>query len=79
MTRKRPDRWGIESTHFHRPNVVSCKIVTGPTRTPLFGTYLPPSIMEHLPDFKEALKRFKGRYPIVLGYLNIDLYNARSL
>ena len=31
VTRERPNHWGIESTRFQRPNVVSCKIVTGPT------------------------------------------------
>ena len=32
--------WGIDSTHYHRPNVVSCDIVAGITRTPLSGAYL---------------------------------------
>ena len=33
VTREIPDRWGIESMLFHGPNVVSCDIVTGHTRT----------------------------------------------
>ena len=37
LTRERPVRWGIESMRIHRPNVVSCDIVTGPTWTPLVG------------------------------------------
>ena len=64
--------------HFHGPNVISCKIVIGPTWTPIFGAYLPPSMLEHLPDFEEVLQRFKGRYPIILGDLNVDLDNTRS-
>ena len=35
VTRLRPAGWGIESTHYHRPNVVSCKIITRLTQTPL--------------------------------------------
>ena len=62
---------------FHGLNVVSCEIVTGHTRTPLVDTYLPPSTLEHFPDAKESLQRFKGLYPIVLGDLNVDLDNAR--
>ena len=51
--------------------MVSCKIVTGPNRTRIVRTYLPPLMLEHLPDFKETLKKFKGQYPIVIGYLNV--------
>ena len=35
--------------------------------------------LEHLPDAKETIQRFKGMYPIVLGYLNMDLNDAWSL
>ena len=63
---------------FHGPKLVSYKIVTGPTQTPLVGMYLPLSTLEHLPDVKEALQRFRGQYPIVRGNLNVDLDNARS-
>ena len=42
VTRERPDRWGIESMRFHRPNMVSCKIVIVHTRTPIACVYLPP-------------------------------------
>ena len=52
VTREWPDGWGIESTRFHGPNVVSCEIVTGPTQTPLVGAYFPPSTLEHLPYIK---------------------------
>ena len=42
VTRERLDGWGIESIRLHRPNMVSSKIVTGPTQNPLVGAYLPP-------------------------------------
>ena len=64
---------------FHRPNVLSCKIGTGHTRTLLVDAYLPPLTLEHLPDFKESLQYFKGMEPIIFGYLNVDLDKARSL
>ena len=76
VTRDRPVWWGIESTHYHRPNMFSYKIVTGLTQTPLGGAYLPPSTLEHLPELEEALQRFKD--PIVFGDLNMDLDKART-
>ena len=30
VTREHTNGWGVESTRFHRPNVVGCEIVTGP-------------------------------------------------
>ena len=50
---------------YHRPNVVSCKIVTGLTWTLIVGAYLPSSTLENLPDLEEALKRFNNT--IILG------------
>ena len=76
MMRERPIGWGIESTHYHRPNVVSCEIVTGLTRTPLVGVCLPPLTLEHLTYLEEALQRFRD--PIFLGDLNVNLDEARS-
>ena len=76
MTRERPVGWGIKSTRYHRPNMVSCELVTRITRNPLVRTYLPLSAIENLPDLEEALKRFKD--PIVLGDLNVDLCKVRS-
>ena len=35
-------------------------------------------MLEQLPDVEEALQRFKGRDPIVLGDINVDLDDARS-
>ena len=63
-----PVGWGIESTRYHRMNVVGCKIVTRLTQTPLVGAYLPPSTLEHLPNLEEALRR--SRDPIVYRDLN---------
>ena len=60
VTRKWPDGWGIKSTRFHSPNVVSYEIITGHNHTPLVGAYLPPLTLDHLPDLKEALQIFKG-------------------
>ena len=60
VTREQPDEWGIESTRFHGLNVVSCNIVTRHTRTLLISAYLPPSTLENLLDFMEALQRFKS-------------------
>ena len=68
---------GIESMLYHGPNVVSCEIFTGLTRTPLVGAYLPPSTLEQIPEIEDDLQRF--REPIVLGDLNVDLNGARSL
>ena len=56
--------------------MVRCKLVARLIRTPLVGVYLPPSMLEHLPDLEEALKHFK--VPIVLGEINVDLNEARS-
>ena len=79
MTREQTNGWGVESMRFHRPNVVSCEIFTGPNQTPLVGAYLPPFTLENLTDVEEELQRFKGRDTIVLGYLNMDLDNSRIL
>ena len=71
MTRERPFGWGIDSTRYHRRNVVSREIFPKITWTLLVGVYLPPSTLEHLTDLEEALQRFND--PIVLGDLNVDL------
>ena len=77
--RERPGGWGVESTHYHGPNWVSFKIVTGYIRTPLVRVYLPPLTLEHLLDFEEALQRFKGLDSIFLGDLNVDPDKSWSL
>ena len=71
MTRYRNIGWGIESTLYHGPNMVSCEHVTRLTPNPLVGAYLPLSTLEHLTDLAEAMKLFKE--PIFLGDLNVDL------
>ena len=77
VTRERAFGWGIESTRYPSPNVVSCKVFTGLTHTSIVGTYLPEPMLEHLPDMEEVLQLF--RYPIVLRGLNLDLNEARIL
>ena len=37
VMRERPSGWGIYSTRYHGPIMVSCEIVIGLTRTPLVG------------------------------------------
>ena len=77
VTRERPVLWGFESMHYHVSNMVSYEIVNGLTLIPLVGAYLPPSMMEHLPDLEEALECF--REPILRRDLNVDLDESRSL
>ena len=64
---------------IHRPNLVRCEIVTEPTRTPLVGSYLTPLMTEYLPDIEETVQWFKVRDTIILGDLNVDLDDTRSL
>ena len=63
------------STRYHKPNLVSCKIVTGFTRTQLVSAYLPLPKLKYLPDLEDSLKCY--REPIVLGELNINLDQVR--
>ena len=56
--------------------MVICKVVIGHTPTPIFGVYLPPSMLEHLPYFKESLQFLKGMDQIFLGESNMDLDKA---
>ena len=54
--------------------MVTCKIFSGAQRTPLIGLYPSPlSTLDHLPDLEEALNRFPGRDPIIIGELNADI------
>ena len=62
---------------YYGLKMVSCKLVTGLTQTPLSGAYLPLLTLDQLPDLEEALKRFRD--PIVLGDLNVDLNKSKSL
>ena len=45
VVRERPQGWSLDLTRLHRPNLVSCKVISGVKRTPLVGAYLPPSIL----------------------------------
>jgi hypothetical protein len=79
-TRQQPEGWEIESTQFHGPNVLSCLIVTGDTRMPFIGVYLPPSNLTSLPDFEEALTRFQTYKNItIMGDLNADINDLSTL
>ena len=79
MMRERPKEWGVGSMRFHGQNMVIYEIVTSPTRTPLVGVYLPHLALEHLPEVKESLHIFRGRFPVVLGYHNLELDQAQIL
>ena len=67
VSKERPEKWYIDSTRFHGPNMVSCEIVTRIKWTPLIRSYLLSANMDHLPDLKEALNDFLGRDNIVVG------------
>ena len=74
ITRASPTGWHIESTQFHGPNVLSCLIVSGITRTPFIGAYLPPTSLDDLPFFEEALARFHSYTNIIAaGDFNADI------
>ena len=73
-----PTGWSLESTHFHGPNVVSCKVVTGTYHNPIIVSYLPLCTLAHLPDLEEALAWFRVQEPIVLVYLNVDLDEPKT-
>ena len=79
VVRDRPQGWSKESTRFHGPIMVICEVITN-KKTPLTGTYLPPSTLEHLTDLEEALAHFQNQEPIVLGDLNTNIQsqNPRS-
>ena len=66
VMRERPEVWDIDSTRFHRPNMVSCEIVTGMQWTPLIRAYLLPANMDHLPDREEVLNGFLGKENIFM-------------
>ena len=73
--------WSLELTLFHGPNMVICKVVSGTSPTLIIVAYLLTSTLDHLPNLEEDLARFWGKYPIMLGYINMDLdedQNPRS-
>ena len=70
--------WSVESTRFHRPNVVSCEVITDRKRTPIFGKDLPPSTLQNLQYLEEALPHFRDKYPIVKGDLSADISKSQN-
>ena len=74
----RPHGWSLESTRFCAPNVVICEVFTNRKRTLIIGAYLPPSTLKNLLDLEEALTRFRDQYPIVLGDLNANIFQAKN-
>ena len=42
-----PQGWSVDSMRFHRPNMVSCEVVTGGKWSLIIGAYLLPSTLEH--------------------------------
>ena len=73
VMRKRPELWIVKSMRFHGPNMVIYEIVSGAHQTFIIKKYLPSSTIDHLPDLEEALNRFPGREPIVMGDLDADI------
>ena len=54
--------------------MVSCEVVTGKW-TPIIGACLPPSTLEYLQEFAEALTHFRYQDPIVVGDLNSNVHS----
>ena len=76
VTSERPVGWGIDSTRYHRLNVIICEIFPGLTQTPLVGAYLPLLTLENLTHLDEVLQLFRD--PNFLGGLKVDLKEAKS-
>ena len=73
-----PQGWGVESIRFYGPNFVICEVVTNVKYTPIICEYLPPSILEHLPELEESLTRFRYQDPIVLGYISTNIVQSQN-
>ena len=64
-----------------RDYVVICEVVIDRKKTPIVGTYLPPSTLGHLLDLDEALSCFRDQNSIMLGDISAGigtLQNPRS-
>ena len=61
-----------------RAKVVSYKVIADGKRTPIIGSYLPPSTLGHLPDLEEARTRFWDQDPIVIGNLSADIVKSQN-
>ena len=69
--------WSIESTRFHRPNLVSCEVINI-KRTPPISIYLPPYTLEHLLYLVEDPIRLWDQEPILLGDFNADIQSKNT-
>ena len=78
IIREKPQVWNINSTRFHGPNMVSCKVIYSNNIMPLIREYLPPSTLDYLTDLEETLNCFPRREPIVLGNLNANIGRFRE-
>ena len=63
LLQEKPEGWIVESMRFHRPNVVSCEIVSGHHWTPLIGAYLPESTLYHLSDLEKGAEPLSRQGP----------------
>ena len=70
--------WSLKLMQFNTPNVAICEVINGTSRTPFIGTYLPPKMLDHLPNIEEDLELLWGQDPIFMGELNLDLNEARN-
>ena len=68
----------MDSTCFHDPNVVICKVISRGQRTPLIGVYLPPSTLDHLPDLEESQVCCSYQDPIMMGDLKAYISQSQK-
>ena len=78
-----PQVWSLDQTRLHESKLMSCKVVTNRISTLIIREYFPPSTLdhstlEHLTDLEEALTRFCDQYPIVLGDLRPEIFQAQN-
>ena len=73
-----PQFRSIESMCWHGPNVVSWEVVAGIKRLPIIGTYLPTSILEHLPYLEDAMTCFRYQDHIVLENLKANIVQSQN-
>ena len=64
IIREKPQVWNINSTRFHGPNMVSCKVITRKS-TPLIRAYNPLFPLDHLQYLAEALTHFGDQDTII--------------
>ena len=79
ITQDRPQGWSVEATSFHGPNVVICEFITNRKQNPIISAYLPPSTLEHLPEFEETLTLLQEQETIVIGDLRSDIGKPHNL